>query len=63
MKEIYKQYRLTSTEEPTDEMLLELMQDVLKAAQESSAKAEEEKRRRLQEVANDIKAWKSNTAI
>lgn len=43
MTEIHKKYRLTSMEEPTDEMLQELMEDVAQAARESSAKAEAEK--------------------
>lgn len=38
-------------EEPTDEMLQELMEDVAKAARESSARAEAEKQRRLSETA------------
>ena len=50
MTEINRRYRLTSTEEPTDEMLHELMEDVAKAARESSAKAKMEKQRRLDEV-------------
>ena len=54
MTEIYKKYRLTSTEEPTDEMLQELMEDVARAARESSAKAEAEKQRRLAETARII---------
>ena len=41
-------------EEPTDEMLQELMEDVAKAARESSAKAEAELRRRLAEAADII---------
>ena len=36
MTEIHKKYRLTSIEEPTNEMLQELMEDVAKAARESS---------------------------
>jgi len=32
MTELSKKYRLTSMEEPTDEMLQELMEDVAKAA-------------------------------
>lgn len=32
MTEIYKRYRLTSQEEPTDEMLQALMEDVAKSA-------------------------------
>ena len=63
MTEIYKQYRLNSTEEPTDEMLQALMEDVAKAARESSAKAEAEKRRRLQNVVNEIEAWRSKIAV
>ena len=54
MTEIHKKYRLTSMEEPTDEMLQELMEDVAKAARESSARAEEEKQRRLSETARVI---------
>ena len=50
MTAVYKQYRLTSTEEPTDEMLQALMEDVCLAARESSANAEAEKQRRLDEV-------------
>lgn len=54
MTEIHKKYRLTSMEEPTDEMLQELMEDVAKAARESSARAEAEKQRRLSETARVI---------
>jgi len=46
-------------EEPTDEMLHALMEDVAKAARESSAKAETEKRRRLSEVAHTISIRRS----
>lgn len=63
MTEINKKYRLTSTEEPTDEMLNELMTDVLKAARESSAKAEAEKKRRLQDVAKEVAEWKRKIAV
>ena len=56
-------YKMTSTEEPTDEVLQALMEKVAKAARESNAKAEAEKRRRLQNVADEIKEWKSNTAV
>ena len=59
MTEIYKQYRLTSMEEPTDEMLRALMEDVGKAARESSAMAEAEKQRRLSEVAHTIAVRRS----
>lgn len=51
MTEVSKKYRLNSMEEPTDEMLQELMEDVAKAARESSARAEAEKQRRLSETA------------
>ncbi len=59
MTEVHKKYRLTSMEEPTDEMLQALMEDVAKAARESSAKAEAEKQRRFSEVAHIIKARRS----
>ena len=45
-------------EEPTDEMLYALMENVAKAARESSAKAEAEKRRRLQVAASEIEMWR-----
>jgi hypothetical protein len=56
-------YKLTSTEEPTDEVLQALMEKVAQAARESNAKAEAEKRRRLQSVANEIKEWRRKVAI
>ena len=59
MTEIHKRYRLTSMDEPTDEMLQALMEDVGKAARESSAKAEAEKQRRLSEVAHTISVRRS----
>lgn len=58
MTEMLKRYRLTSNEEPTDEMLQALMEDLAQAARESSAKAEAEKKRRLQAVAKEIEEWK-----
>ncbi len=60
MTEIHKRYRLTSLEEPTDEMLQALMEDVAEEARKSSARAEEEKRRRLQTVADEISAWRDS---
>ena len=63
MTELSKKYRLNSMEEPTDEMLQELMEDVAKAARESSAKAEAEKQRRLQTVASEIEAWRKSTNV
>jgi polyhydroxyalkanoate synthesis regulator phasin len=59
MPETYKKYRLTSMEEPTDEMLHALMEDVAKAARESSARAEAEKQRRFSEVLNAINLRRS----
>jgi len=56
-------YKLTSMEEPTDEVLQALMEKVAQAARESNAKAEAEKRRRLQIVADEIKEWKRKMAI
>ena len=63
MTEVSKKYRLNSMEEPTDEMLQELMEDVAKAARESSAKAEAEKQRRLKTVASEIEAWRKSTNV
>lgn len=63
MTEVNKKYRLTSMEEPTDEMLQELMEGVAKAARDSSAKAEAELQRRLQSVAKEIEHWRQNTGV
>ena len=54
MTDSFKKYRLTSTEEPTDEMLQALMEDVAMAARESSARAEAEKEKMLQHTAHTI---------
>ena len=59
MPENYKKYRLTSMEEPTDEMLKALMEEVAKAARESSARAETEKQRRFSEVLSAINLRRS----
>ena len=40
MTEIYRKYRLTSSEEPTDDMLHALMEDVVVEAIKSSKRAE-----------------------
>ena len=56
-------YKLTSMEEPSDEVLQALMEKVAQAARESNAKAEAEKRRRLQIVADEIKEWKRRVVI
>ena len=46
-------------EEPTDEMLHELMEDVAIAARASYARAKAEHQRRMAEVAKAIEAWHS----
>ena len=51
-------YRLNSEEEPTDEMLFNLMAEIAAAARESSEQAEHENRRRLKSVAHEIKIWR-----
>ena len=58
MTEIHKQYRLSSMEDPTDEMLHALMEDMVAEARKSMANAEAEKKRRLQAVAEEISAWR-----
>ena len=50
-------------EEPTDEMLQDLMEDVAKAARESTAKAEAEKQRRFSEVARIISTRRSQRKL
>ena len=50
-----RSYRLTSLEEPTDEMLHAIMEKVAVAARKSTARAEEAKRRMLAETARRIK--------
>ena len=59
MTEESKKYRLNSIDEPTDEMLQGLMEEVAKAARESSAKAEAELKRRLSETAHIIASRRS----
>ena len=59
MTEIHKQYRLNSMEEPTDEMLQALMEDVAEEARKSMTRAEAEKKRRLQAIADEISAWRA----
>lgn len=63
MTETNKKYRLTSLEEPTDEMLHQLMEGVAEAAREATARAEAEKQRRLREAANEIKVWRKSLAV
>ena len=50
-------------EEPTDEMLQELMEDMAKAARESSAKAKTELQRRLSETAQIIAKRRSQRIL
>lgn len=50
-----RSYRLTSLEEPTDEMLHAIMEKVAAAALESTKRAEEAKRRMLAETSAKIK--------
>lgn len=54
-EELLRSYRLTSMEEPTDEMLHAIMEKVAAAARESSARAQEAKRRMLAETVSNIK--------
>ena len=60
MTEMHKKYRLSSMEEPTDEMLHALMEDVAQSARQSSANAEAEKKRRLQMVTSEIQSWRNS---
>lgn len=50
-----RSYRLTSLEEPTDEMLHAIMEKVAEAARESSAKVKEFKSRMMAETIARIK--------
>lgn len=54
-EELLRSYRLTSMEEPTDEMLHAIMEKVAAAARESSARAQEAKHRMLAETVSNIK--------
>ena len=63
MTELNKKYWLTSMEEPTDEMLQELMEDMVNAARESSAKAKTELQRRLSETAQIIAKRRSQRIL
>ena len=49
-------FRLSSLEDPTDEQLHALMEQVAVAARESSRKAKRELERRMQEVREKLKA-------
>ncbi len=50
-----KNYRLTSLEEPTDEMLHELMSQIADSARESSANAKRVLQRKMQETIDTIR--------
>lgn len=50
-----RSYRLTSMEEPTDEMLHAIMEKVAEAARKSTERAEEAKHRMLAETAERIR--------
>ena len=60
MTETHKQFRLTSTDEPTDEMLQALMEDMIREARKSMQRAEAEKKRRMKAVAEEIAAWRAS---
>lgn len=49
------EYRLNSLEDPSDELLHQLMEQVGISFRESSRRVEKEKKRRLCEMAEDIK--------
>lgn len=49
------EYRLNSPDEPSDELLHQLMERVAVSFRESSRKAEEEKARRMREVSVEIR--------
>lgn len=49
------EYRLNSLEDPSDELLHQLMEQVGISFRESSCRVEKEKKRRLCEMAEDIK--------
>ena len=50
-------------EEPTDEMLHELMEEVARVARESSYNAEMEKKKRMHDVALQIAEWRNRVAV
>lgn len=53
------EYRLNSLEEPTDEMLHQIMEQVAVAARESYRRSQEEMDRRLKEVAQRVAVRRS----
>ena len=63
MTDKIKKYKLTSEDEPTDEMLFALMKEIAAAARESSKRADQEKHRRLRSVASEIESWRSSRNV
>ncbi len=55
-----KEYRLTSLEEPSDDLLNELMAQVAESAQQSSANAKLVLRRKMQETIDLINRQRQN---
>lgn len=53
-----KEYRLTSMEEPSDEILHELMEQVAESARQSSANAKRVLQEKMQETINMIRNHK-----
>ena len=58
-----RSYRLTSLEEPTDEMLHAIMEKVADAARQSTARVAEQHHQRLAAIAAAMKANKSAAAL
>ncbi len=58
-----KEYRLTSMEEPTDEMLYELMSQVAASARQSSAKAQIVLKEKMQETISQIRRQRQNLSF
>lgn len=54
-----RSYRLTSMEEPSDEMLHAIMEQVAEAARESTKRAEAAMQRMLEETIDKIKEQKA----
>ena len=62
-KEELKSYRLTSQEEPTEEMLHAIMEQVAEVARKSSEDAQKEIQRRFEELKLQIQAHRLANAI
>lgn len=62
-EEILRSYRLTSMEEPTDEMLHAIMEKVAVSARKSTRRAEEAKRRMFAEMVRRIKQNRTTAAL